>query len=115
MYDEGKCIISGFQSPIEKDVSRLVLKGTQPIILVLARGMCKRQVMMELSQAVQQGIILIMSPFKENATRITEETALIRNRYMFEKADDFCIPFYSKGGLIEQAIRTSKYMESSVP
>jgi len=40
--EKGNCIISGFHSKIEDDVFRYLLKGTQPIILVLARGMKKR-------------------------------------------------------------------------
>jgi hypothetical protein len=34
----GKCVISGFHSPLEKDVLDILLKGTQPVILALARG-----------------------------------------------------------------------------
>ena len=41
MRDEGRCVISGFQSALEKDVLRFLLKGTQPIVLVLARRMFK--------------------------------------------------------------------------
>ena len=36
--EKGYCIISGFHSQIEKDVLHYLLKGQQPIILVLARG-----------------------------------------------------------------------------
>jgi len=37
--NNGDCIISGFHSRIEKDVFDILMKGKQPIILVLARGM----------------------------------------------------------------------------
>ena len=40
--DKGVCVISGFHSRIEKDVFYYLLQGTQPIVLVLARGMMKR-------------------------------------------------------------------------
>ncbi len=40
--EKGNCVISGFQSQLEKDVLHYLLKGHQPIILVLARGMRKR-------------------------------------------------------------------------
>jgi len=33
----GACVISGFHSQIEKDVLHYLLKGTQPIIVALAR------------------------------------------------------------------------------
>lgn len=35
--EKGNCVISGFQSQLEKDVLHYLLKGHQPIILVLAR------------------------------------------------------------------------------
>lgn len=40
--EKGVCVISGFHSKIEKDVLHYLLKGNQPIILVLARGLKKR-------------------------------------------------------------------------
>ena len=36
---KGNCVISGFHSKIEKDVFHYLLAGTQPVIMVLARGM----------------------------------------------------------------------------
>jgi len=38
----GECVVSGFHSKIEKDVLHYLLKGTQPVIMVLGRGMFKR-------------------------------------------------------------------------
>jgi len=36
--DAGICVIGGFQSALEKDVLRVLLKeGTQPVVMVLAR------------------------------------------------------------------------------
>jgi len=40
--EKGTCVISGFHSRIEKDVLHYLLKGTQPVILALARGMMKK-------------------------------------------------------------------------
>ena len=39
MRDEGVCVMSGFQSPLEKEVLNILLKGISPLILVLARRM----------------------------------------------------------------------------
>ena len=40
--EKGVCVISGFHSKIEKDVLHYLLKGSQPVILALARGLKKR-------------------------------------------------------------------------
>ena len=36
--EKGNCVVSGFHSQLEKDVFHYLLKGKQPIIIVLARG-----------------------------------------------------------------------------
>jgi len=40
--DKGICIISGFHSKIEKDVFHYLIKGNQPVIIVLERYFKKR-------------------------------------------------------------------------
>jgi len=37
--EDGNCAISGFHSQLEKDVFHYLLKGNQPIIIALARGL----------------------------------------------------------------------------
>ena len=37
--DSGRCVISGFHSPIEKECFRILLRGTQPIIICPARSL----------------------------------------------------------------------------
>jgi len=79
--DKGNCVISGFHSQIEKDVLHFLLKGKQPIIMVLARGMQKR-FKPELKQAVKENRLLIVTPFEKTVIRPTTKTAIIRNRYL---------------------------------
>lgn len=40
--EKGICVVSGFHSKIENDVLHYLLKGNQPIILALARGLKKK-------------------------------------------------------------------------
>ena len=86
--NNGDCVISGFHSRIEKDVFNILLKGKQPIILVLARGM-KTHWPLEIKNAVKQDRLLVISPFEKIITRTTQETANIRNKYMLQIADGF--------------------------
>ena len=39
--DAGRCVASGFQSALERDVLSFLLRGTSPIVLVLARSLWK--------------------------------------------------------------------------
>lgn len=106
MRDSGKCVISGFHSRIEKDVLKYLLKGSQPLIIVLARGM-KKRFEPELAAAVAEQRLLIIAPFEEKVKRVTKETSHIRNKYMLELADAIHIPYYTKGGMIEQALEAA--------
>jgi predicted Rossmann fold nucleotide-binding protein DprA/Smf involved in DNA uptake len=103
MRNTGNCVISGFHSRIEKDVLKYLLKGTQPLIIVLARGM-KKRFSYELKKAIEQERLLVVAPFDEKVKRVTEETAYIRNKYMLELAEEVYVPYYTKGGIIEQAM-----------
>lgn len=84
MRDEGRCIISGFSSRLEKDVWDFLVKGKQPIILVMARAMYMT-IPADLQSLLDSGRLLIIST--SNATRQSRATALARNRYICELAD----------------------------
>ena len=84
MRNRGECVISGFSSELEQDVLHFLLKGTQPVILVLARKMYK--VLPEaLKEPLAQNRLLIISV--SHAVRQSKATALTRNRYICEIAD----------------------------
>ena len=84
MAKEGKCVVSGFSSHLEKEVLYFLAKGKQPIILVLAREMYK-QIPMELQPLLDANRLLIISVSK--ATRQSKATAHARNKYICEMAD----------------------------
>lgn len=79
-----ECIISGFSSHLEQQVLHFLIKGTCPIILVLARKMYKRMPE-ELQPLLDNGRLLIISTTK--ATRQSRTTAYARNQYICELVD----------------------------
>jgi len=80
-----RCVISGFHSQLEKDVLHFLLKGTQPIILVLGRSLYK-QIPDELIKPLKEERLLIVSVVLQTINRQSVNTALIRNKYIIEKA-----------------------------
>lgn len=84
MRSRRDCIISGFNSKLEQDVLHFLLKGSQPIILVLARRMYK-VIPEELEEALAQNRLLIVSV--SNAARQSKDTAIMRNRWVCKTAD----------------------------
>ncbi len=97
--DKGVCVVSGFHSKIEKDVFHYLAKGTQPMILVLARGMYKR-IPKYLQLELDKDRLLIISPFKDSYRRITKENAAIRNEYIIEISDEIFTPYINPNGLL---------------
>jgi predicted Rossmann fold nucleotide-binding protein DprA/Smf involved in DNA uptake len=98
--EQGHCVISGFHSPIEKDVVHYLLKGTQPIIVVLARGF-KETMNHEFIKPLEQGKLLIISPFDAQVKRITSRTVLVRHQTMIDLADDIAVGYISKNGQLD--------------
>lgn len=105
--EKRNCIISGFHSKIEKDVFHYLLAGTQPVIMVLARGM-KEKIKPELKAAIDAGRLLLITPFENSLKRVTAETAEQRNRFMIEISDDIVIGYASKGGMLDSMIANVK-------
>lgn len=101
--EAGNCIISGFHSQIEKDVFHFLLKGRQPIIMVLARGMVEK-LEPELQKPSDEGRLLIITPFDNSIKRVTEQTAEIRNKMMLELAENITLGYASTGGQLERLL-----------
>ena len=74
-------VVSGFQSPLEKDVLKFLLRGVCPIIIVLARGMY-RKLPDALQTPMDQQRLLIISNESDNTNRVSEITAHKRNEYV---------------------------------
>lgn len=83
-------VVSGFQSPLEKDVLKFLLRGVCPIIIVLARGMY-RKLPEALHSPMDQHRILIISNEPDNVTRVSEITAHKRNEYVKSISDEMKI------------------------
>lgn len=107
MREAGKCVMSGFHSPIEKDVFHFLIKGKQPVILVLARGML-REIPPKIKKSIEEERLLIISSFGDEITRVTHETALVRNRMMMDLADEVFIPSIAPGGAMEKLVNQTK-------
>lgn len=84
MAKEEQCVISGFSSHLEREVLHFLMKGKQPIILVLARQLY-HNMPLELQRLLDDKRLLIISVSK--AVRQSKVTALARNKYICEVAD----------------------------
>jgi predicted Rossmann fold nucleotide-binding protein DprA/Smf involved in DNA uptake len=102
--ESGACVISGFHSQIEKDVLHYLLKGKQPIILVLARGL-KEKIEPEFEKPMEEGRLLIITPFDKTVKRVTELTAETRNKLMTDLSDKITVGYSNTGGQLEKLLQ----------
>jgi len=102
--EAGNCVISAFHSTLEKDVLAYLLKGTQPVIVALARGM-KARIDQEFKKPLEQGRLLIVTPFEQKHKRVTKQLAITRNTFMASLADEIVIGYAKPGGNIDRLIQ----------
>jgi hypothetical protein len=102
--EQGNCVISGFHSQIEKDVLHYLFKGKQPIILALARGL-KEKLEPEFEKPLEQGRLLIITPFDKSVKRVSSQNAQTRNQLMTDLADQITIGYVSPGGQIDLLLK----------
>ena len=104
MRDEGVCVMSGFQSPLEKEVLNILLKGTSPLILVLARRMWdERHIPTLFRKPLAEGRLLVVSPVSQSIRRVDAHSAAQRNRYIFDHADSLFLGAFDPSELEEAA------------
>jgi len=102
--DEGRCIISGFHSPTEKECLSILLRGTSPVIICPARNLPSR-LPPEWRPPIDEGRMLVLSPFAPNESRVTADLAARRNDYVASLADEVCIAHASDGGKLRRIMK----------
>ena len=103
MRETGRCIISGFHSPLEQDVLHYLLKGKQPVIMALARGL-KTTWEPSIQEALEEGRLLIITPFDENIKRASANTAAVRNDLMINMADEVVVGYANPAGILSKRL-----------
>ena len=99
--DTGRCVISGFHSPVEKECLRILLRGSPPIIICPARTLPQR-VPPEWRQPLVDGRLLILSAFRAAEKRITADLAIRRNEFVAALADEVWIAHITPGGQMDR-------------
>lgn len=102
LRDCGVSVVSGFHSPIEKDCFDILLKGTQPIVVCPARSISRMRIPSDWKKPIDQGQLLILSPFDEKQKRPTASTAQQRNHLVAKLGRSFLIPYADAGSKTEQ-------------
>jgi predicted Rossmann fold nucleotide-binding protein DprA/Smf involved in DNA uptake len=96
--NNGRCIISGFHSPIEKECLQILIRGVQPIIICPARSLSKMRIPMEWHEGIGAGRILLLSPFESSQRRLTTALSEHRNKLVAALSDEVYFVHITPGG-----------------
>jgi predicted Rossmann fold nucleotide-binding protein DprA/Smf involved in DNA uptake len=102
LRDEGMTLISGFHSPVEKECLKILLQGTQPIIVCPARSVRKMRIPAEWRPALEGDRLLILSRFEQSPRRADSGSARRRNELVAALSDEVLIVHAEPGGGIER-------------
>ena len=113
MRDAGVPVVGGFQTPMERECLRLLLRGSQPVVVCPARGIDNMRIRRDWRGPLKEGRMLVLSPFPASRRRTTSELAAQRNDLVADLAHSVFIAHASPGGKTEAFAR--KIAESGKP
>ncbi len=107
--EAGNCIVCSNHSIIEKDVFEILLRGTQPLIYVLPRGL-KKQWDADINRATENKRLLIVTPFTPDIRRVTRDTSEKKNEFIVSIADQIVVGYANPGGQLEKLLKDRMYI-----
>lgn len=105
LRDRGVTVASGFHSPVEQECLRILLRGTQPVVICPARGIDRMRLPADWLKGIAAGRVLVMAPFNAEHRRVTEDLARRRNEFVAVLADEVLIAHAAPGGQMEALSR----------
>jgi len=105
MRDAGVPVIGGFQTRMEKECLRLLLRGAQPVVVCPARGIENMRVPRDWRPALDDGRLLVLSPFPATVRRPTADLAAQRNDLVAALASRVFIAHAARGSKTEAFAR----------
>ena len=100
---KGECVMSGFHTTLERDARKILLAGDSPLVWVCARGIV-RNPPAEIRTAINNGRLLVASPFPADIRRPTKKLAHLRNLFILQNAARAVIGHAAKDGALAAAL-----------
>ena len=98
LRDAGVIVVSGFHTPVERDILTLLLRGAQPIVLCPARTLTPYRIPPAWKAPIAEGRLLLISPFDAAHRRPTAALATERNHFAAHLAAQTLIIHATPGG-----------------
>ena len=101
MRNAGVPVIGGFQTPMEKECLRLLLRGEQPVVVCPARGIDNMRIPRDWRPALDDGRLLVITPFPATVKRPKADVAARRNELVASLASRVFIAHAAPGSKTE--------------
>lgn len=105
LRESEQAVISGFHSPVERECLNLLLQGGGPLIICPARGLEPMRVPAEYRKPIDQGRLLLITPFSEKRRQPDAQMAELRNRLAAALANRIFIAYAPASSKTEQLAR----------
>jgi predicted Rossmann fold nucleotide-binding protein DprA/Smf involved in DNA uptake len=102
---QGAAAVSGFHSPVEKECLRILLRDNVPSVVGSARSLKKMRIPSVWRRPLDEGRLLVISPFDDLPRSPTRKSSRQRNELIAALSDEILILHAEPGGSIERLIR----------
>ena len=96
-------VISGFHSPLEQSVLKVLIQARSPVVAVLARPVSSAKLSPEWIEPLNQGLMAVVST-NMSTTRLTGEVAAARNSLVARLATTIVAAHVSPGGQLAELL-----------
>lgn len=97
LRDGDKIVVSGYHSEMEQECLKILLRGTQLIIICPARAIQSMRVPGQWKIPLAENRLLILSPFDQSQKRATVKLAEQRNRFVAALSDQLFVIHTQRG------------------
>jgi predicted Rossmann fold nucleotide-binding protein DprA/Smf involved in DNA uptake len=98
-------VISGFHSPIERECLNVLLKSSNKLVICPARGLESMRIPLEYRKPLEEGRMLLASPFTEKQRQASAEMAERRNVFVAALASQVFVSYAAPRGKTERLCR----------
>lgn len=105
LREAGIAVVSGFHSPVERGCLRLLLRGSQPVIVCLPRDLARMRIPPEWRGPLATRRMLLVSVEGGGESRATARAAERRNRFAAALASAALVAYAAPGGKTETLAR----------
>ncbi len=105
LRESGSGVVCGFHAPVERDGLPILLRGAQPVVVALGRGVEGLRVPAAWRAGLAAGRLAVVSPFGPEVRRLTRATASFRNRFAAALSARVLILHAAPGGETEALAR----------